>query len=441
MEYFYNNPYASKLINPNSDLIKIELDKEFYLPGETIQGSIMINCIENIRLNTITISLLHKECWFVQETTEVKYGEKYNQSITQFNIDIKNYIKDFNEILVSGNYVFPFKIDLPHDLEPCFEYPYPNRYAYLRYLFQCELLPKEIKIKSQKYILIKSASNKIPSQKFFSSIINVHKWGFFDGGTTMLKASYDKINYKINDVIPINIDIDNSRGKLKVKNCKIRIIRTIQFNKLRGPEKYPLEKTIYSNQFNSEVLPFNKGQFLFQIQLKDDDLINLEYLIEENPYPNIRDINLLVPSIDSKILKCFYRIQVSLYFDSFVTSGYRPRVKLPIFVTHFIDEENNNIINNINVNEMLGNNFDNFNDGNYSINDSSLIYDQNFMKNNNQNSLINNINKNEKNDSNNDLIEYIKSNKIKNQNNNENNNIKPNYIELKNESFYNINEI
>ena len=440
MEYFYNNPYASKLINSNSDLIKIELDKEFYLPGETIQGSIMINCIENIRLNTITISLLHKECWFVQETTEVKYGEKYNQSITQFNIDIKNYIKDFNEILVSGNYVFPFKIDLPHDLEPCFEYPYPNRYAYLRYLFQCELLPKEINIKSQKYILIKSASNKIPSQKFFSSIINVHKWGFFDGGTTMLKASYDKINYKINDVIPINIDIDNSRGKLKVKNCKIRIIRTIQFNKLRGPEKYPLEKTIYSNQFNSEVLPFNKGQFLFQIQLKDDDLINLEYLIEENPYPNIRDINLLVPSIDSKILKCFYRIQVSLYFDSFVTSGYRPRVKLPIFVTHFIDEENNNIINNINVNEMLGNNFDNFNDGNYSINDSSLIYDQNFMKNNNQNSLINNINENEKNDSNNDLIEYIKSNKIKNQNN-ENNNIKPNYIELKNESFYNINEI
>ena len=441
MEYFYNNPYASKLINSNSDLIKIELDKEFYLPGETIQGSIMINCIENIRLNTITISLLHKECWFVQETTEVKYGEKYNQSITQFNIDIKNYIKDFNEILVSGNYVFPFKIDLPYDLEPCFEYPYPNRYAYLRYLFQCELLPKEINIKSQKYILIKSASNKIPSQKFFSSIVNVHKWGFFDGGTTMLKASYDKINYKINDVIPINIDIDNSRGKLKVKNCKIRIIRTIQFNKLRGPEKYPLEKTIYSNQFNSEVLPFNKGQFLFQIRLKDDDLINLEYLIEENPYPNIRDINLLVPSIDSKILKCFYRIQVSLYFDSFVTSGYRPRVKLPIFVTHFIDEENNNIINNINVNEMLGNNFDNFNDGNYSINDSSLIYDQNFMKNNNQNSLINNINENEKNDSNNDLIEYIKSNKIKNQNNNENNNIKPNYIELKNESFYNINEI
>ena len=441
MEYFYNNPYASKLINSNSDLIKIELDKEFYLPGETIQGSIMINCIENIRLNTISISLLHKECWFVQETTEVKYGEKYNQSITQFNIDIKNYIKDFNEILVSGNYVFPFKIDLPHDLEPCFEYPYPNRYAYLRYLFQCELLPKEINIKSQKYILIKSASNKIPSQKFFSSIINVHKWGFFDGGTTILKASYDKINYKINDVIPINIDIDNSRGKLKVKNCKIRIIRTIQFNKLRGPEKYPLEKTIYSNQFNSEVLPFNKGQFLFQIQLKDDDLINLEYLIEENPYPKNRDINLLVPSIDSKILKCFYRIQVSLYFDSFVTSGYRPRVKLPIFVTHFIDEENNNIINNINVNEMLGNNFDNFNDGNYSINDSSLIYDQNFMKNNNQNSLINNINENEKNDSNNDLIEYIKSNKIKNQNNNENNNIKPNYIELKNESFYNINEI
>ena len=447
MDYSYNNIYKS-IINSFSDFINIELNKEFYLYGETIEGNIIFDNTKNIKLNDYSINFYKKESWFVQETAEVKYGEKNNQLLYKFNIDIKQYLNN-NEILVPGKYVFPFKIKLPEDLEPSFEYPYPNRYSYLRYSLICESNPNIPELKHQKFILIKSLSNNILLQKSFNSIINVHKWGFLDGGTTSLNVSYEKSNYRINDLIPLNVYIDNSRGKLKVKECKIRLIRTIEFCKLNGPEKFPMEKTINSKIFPAGVLPFDKKYFLFQIQVSDEDLYDFKYIKEEKPYPNINDLNILLPTINSTIIKCDYRVQVSLYFDNFVTSGYRPRVKLPIIISHFFDEGNNNIII---MNNKKNENYNNLIESNNIINESSLIYDNNYINSNDRNNLINNnpninnddMNNSQNNFKNSDLSEYIKSNKFEDQNisgNENNNNIKPNYIELKKEYYYNINEI
>ena len=105
-----------------------------------------------------------------------------------------------------------------------------------------------------------------------------------------------------------------------------------------------MEKTINSKNFWSEVLPNSKRSFLFQTELKDKDLIDFNYFGESNPYPLIKDINLLLlPTLESSIIKCDYEIQVSLFFDSFVTSGYRPRISLPIIITHLFQEEDSNL--------------------------------------------------------------------------------------------------
>ena len=452
MESIFHNAYKSIILNSNSDLIQFQVNKEFYFSGETIEGNLIFDNIKNIKANYISISLYQKESWFIQETAEIKYGEKYNQLISKNEIDLKDKINN-NEILIPGKYIFPFKIQLPNDVEPSLEYPYPNRYAYLRYILQCDFQPNFPELKHQRPILIKSITNDILLQPVFNSIVNVHKWGFFDSGTTILKVSYEKSNYRIKDLVPLNINIDNSRGKLKVKTCKIRVMRTIEFSKLEGPEKYPLEKTIYFQEYPAEVLPFSKQNFLFQILLIDNDLIDFNYIKEEKPYPYINDINILMPSMHSKIINCDYRIQVSLYFDSFVTSGYRPRVKLPIIITHLIDEGEGK--NNIKENNYI--NYNNFYnptliENNNQINQSSLIFDQNYINTNNRNNIINNninmnigsINVSENDNINNELSEYIKSNKFANQNISEdqkNNNNKPNYVELKKDFYYNINEI
>ena len=430
-----NNNYKNIKFNKNTKFMIIETNKEYYFKGEIIEGNIILNCNSNLNLCDISISLYLKESWIIQETSTIKYGEKNNQLLSKFDIGLNKLLNNNNNLslLLAGRYTFPFKIELPNYLQPSFEYPIPNRSAYLRYLLESEIISNDIKSKSNIYILIKGAFILLKSPKLFSSIKNVHKWGMFDEGSTILKVSYKKNNYTIDEIVPLNIEIDNTRGRLKVKETKIRIIRTIQFSRLdkNSIEKYPLEKTINSKIFWSEVLPNSKRCFLFQIELKDKDLINFNYFDEKNPYPKIKDINILLPSIEGGIIKSDYRIQVSLYFDSFVTSGYRPRVGLPISIMHQFQEEDNNL-NNLQT-YFYNNNF---------CTDSSLLYDNNYYENNKQikNNNINNDSSYEKSNSSKFQIDNESNN---NRNiNNENIKKKPNYIELNEESnYYNINEI
>ena len=431
--FFLNN--NDNIQRNKSNSMIIETNKEYYFKGEIIEGNIILNCNSNLNLCDISISLYLKESWIIQETSTIKYGEKNNQLLSKFDIGLNKLLNNNNNLslLLAGRYTFPFKIELPNYLQPSFEYPIPNRSAYLRYLLESKIISNDIKSKSNIYILIKGAFILLKSPKLFSSIKNVHKWGMFDEGSTILKVSYKKNNYTIDEIVPLNIEIDNTRGRLKVKETKIRIIRTIQFSRLdkNSIEKYPLEKTINSKIFWSEVLPNSKRCFLFQIELKDKDLINFNYFDEKNPYPKIKDINILLPSIEGGIIKSDYRIQVSLYFDCFVTSGYRPRVCLPISIVHQFQEEDNNL-NNLQT-YFYNNNF---------CTDSSLLYDNNYYENNKQikNNNINNDSSYEKSNSSKFQIDNVSNN---NRNiNNENIKKKPNYIELNEESnYYNINEI
>ena len=442
---FEFNNYNS---HQKKNTMNIITNKDYYFKGELCEGNIILELISVINLNDISISLFSKENWLIQETSNVKYGEKNIQLLSKFDLGIHKFLNLNSEInlLSKGRYVFPFKIELPSYLEPSFEYPIPNRSSYLRYVLESEVISNDIKLKTNKNILIKSYSKFLRTPKIFSSITNVHKWGMFDGGSTILKASYEKNNYKIDELVPLNIEIDNTRGKLKVKECKIRIIRTIQFSKLdkESIEKYPLEKTIYSKVFWAEVMPNSKRSFLFQTELKDKDLIDFNYLGENNPYPEIHDINYLLPSLEGRIIKCEYRIQISLYFNNFVTSGYRPRVSLPILIIHQF-KENSNLSNLPNDNEI--------NNINYSNNniccDSSLLYDKNYFENlkeKNYNVINNRNNENEKNNmyiENDNFIEFSKIEDIKrdNQNNSKEIDKKQNYIPLKEENYYNINEV
>ena len=341
------NNYNNEILNENSELMTIETNKPYYFKGDNIEGKIIITCFSKIILNEITLSLYSIENWIIQETSTIKYGEKNTQIISKFDLEINALLnnKKYTQILPPGTHIFPFIIELPNYLQPSFEYPIPNRSAYLRYVLESEIISNDIKLKYNKYILVKGGYKLLKSPKIFNSISNVHRWGIFDVGSTILKVSYKKNNYKIDELVPLNIEIDNTRGKLKVKECKIRILRTIQFKKLdnNSINKYPMEKTIFSQNFWSEVLPNSKRSFLFQTQLKDKDLIDFNYFDKSNPYPLIKDINLLLPTLESNIIKCDYEIQVSLYFDSFVTSGYRPTIRLPIIIIHLFQEEDSNL--------------------------------------------------------------------------------------------------
>jgi len=435
MEINSSISYQNQIVNSKANLMRIETDKEYYFKGETIEGNVILDVLFNINLSEITISFYMNENWLIQETSTVKYGEKNNELLSKFDLEINKILNDNNEIktLSPGRYVFPFKIELPKYLQPSFEYPIPNREAYLRYSLESEIISNDIKLKSKLNILIKSNTKLLNQSKIYSSVANVHKWGMFDGGTTVLKVSMNKNNYKIDELAQLNVEIDNNRGKLKVEKCKIRAIRSITFKRLNqeSKEEYPLEKTINSEVFFSQVEPYSKRSFLFQIGLKDNDFLDLNQRI---PYKNINDINILLPSMEGRIIMCEYKIQVSLYFSSFVTSGYRPRVCLPISISHLSQEEASFLSQSNLQNEIVIQN------NNNNMCYSSLLYDNNYLGNNNMiNSSIEDINhENEKKNQN--IIKFNQNERGINNINNQDINDQ-NYSELKEESFYNINEI
>ena len=73
-------------------------------------------------------------------------------------------------------------------------------------------------------------------------------------------------------------------------------------------------------------------------------------------------MSFFLPSVNSSILECTYRLRVTLYFESFVAYKHRPRVFIPINICHqsmqeyqansYINQNINNIQNNINMNNI-----------------------------------------------------------------------------------------
>ena len=84
--------------------------------------------------------------------------------------------------------------------------------------------------------------------------------------------------------------------------------------------------------------------FLFDLPLNTLYSKALTYSGYIQPYNKDNKSNIeLIPSVDGIIIKCEYYLKVTLYFESFVSKDKRPRIILPIYMVHKLD--NNNILN------------------------------------------------------------------------------------------------
>ena len=69
-----------------------------------------------------------------------------------------------------------------------------------------------------------------------------------DGGSTILKVSYQKTNYQMKGQIPIIVEVNNTRGKIPVKSINVKAIRRIQFKKAQeGVIRFHLEDVMVLN--------------------------------------------------------------------------------------------------------------------------------------------------------------------------------------------------
>ena len=334
----YASNYSYPIVQQNMNKpISISTTKLDYFKDDYVEGTIILQNQLPIVLSDINLNLYLCESWTYTESSSQSYGELNTQPLLCVKVGINKILNIDTELinLSAGMFNFPFKFKLPNYLQPCFEFPLPNRRGYLRYSLEAKFISPYIQGCSSIYLIVKARPKVLNSPLSYSSVMNIHKWGLFDQGTTLLKASYLTNNFRVNELANIKVEINNMRGKLKVTSCEIDVIRKVGFKKKNEDKnQYEIENNIYYKLFQVDVEPMNQRTYDFTIELKDNEKNIFNYLNVANPYPNLVDISYMMPSVDGAIIKCDYRIMVTIYFNSYVTSGYLPKVTLPISITH-----------------------------------------------------------------------------------------------------------
>ena len=231
---------------------------------------------------------------------------------------------------------------------------------------------------------------------------------------------------------------------------------------MKGGKEYQKRTAILRRRYPCICEKNSKNSFHYDdIQIRDNDLKELDFNKSLNPYPFLDDVNLLMPNIKTNLIKCEYSLKATSYFDYSVLGKDRPRVEMPIYITHQLQKEyeyerntnqnngqgqefadrdfkrgfggnfgNNNYGNNNFGNNNYGNNnFGNNNFGNNNFGNNGNNFGNNNFNNNNNNFGNNNNNNSSNNTSSSSLSSsqkfsyeaYIASKKLNNQSNNDKN--------------------
>ena len=477
--------------------MSIRLNKPDYFKGDYVEGNIILNSPGSVVLNDIHLNLFLTENWNYQENNQPQ-TELNNQMLLTIKIGIQKILKINSDLinLNPGSFNFPFKFKLPDYLQPSFEYPKEKQRAFIRYVLEAKIISQFVQGSIRSLIFVKARPILLNCPLSYSSATNVHKWGMFDQGSTILKVSYLTSNYQIRGQIPITVEINNTRGRLQVKNVVCKIIRRVQFKRVQeAAVKFTLQSIIVNKNFAVNVPPNYQSQtYNYSIPISDSTLETYNYKGVSKPYPTLVDLIYAMPTTDGAAIKCDYFLLVTVSFSSFVTQSYIPKVCIPFTLTHqmindfnleqkededlkkaieasLLDMKQVENINDININEIvldqdkneilidgkniennkndvpknnfidineIGENNINQGDNNQEISKDENINVSNIINNNISNNINNNLNNmiNSSNDINNNINNNINNGNI-NDNLNENININ-NHI---NNSYNNINQI
>ena len=326
-----------------SDIITVQLKKESYYEGQIVEGVIILEPKQNMVFNDILIKF-HQSEYFVYIVDEkVTLSDLNSHTFFEKAINAGNFLNMgpgpggmFS--LNPGSYKFPFQFTLPSNIPPSFEYPFRNRRASLRYIFSAQILSPYAKTVAESYIWIKARPINIPDQIKHENYVTVKNVGIVSRGKSGIALFTMANNYRINDMLPFTIDIYNEECGVQVKEVKISIKRTVTF--VKDGKEYQQRTAILRKKYPCLCDKNAKNSYHYDdIQFRDNELKDIDYDRNLNPYPFIDDVNLLMPNIRSKFIKCEYSLKATSYFDLSVLGKNRPRVEMPIYITHQLQKE------------------------------------------------------------------------------------------------------
>ena len=390
--------------------LTINLKKYDYFPGEFVEGNIILHPTTPMVLSDIYLSVIINESWNVQ--TDIAVAESNEKVVATHRVGAANILR-INSALINlnpGQYNFPFKFKLQENFPPCFEYPKNGQRGYLRYTLKAQLYSTVCQGESNVHIFIKTSARTLNSPLNYGIQISLKKIGV-NNGTTVLRTSYKQNYCPIRGKAVIDVEIDNTQGKAKVKGINLKLVRRIQYKKLQeAKNRYNLENLIANYSTLIDVPPKTKSQIYHcEIVIKDDSLHTFNYLTKNsNPYPRLTDLFFAMPSLNSYSIKCDYFIVASLEFAGLVTQNDANKIAMPIFLYHIptkangpkiIDNDGQNAKQNMSApaappNVIQNNNINLISSSNVTINEVDIgggLSQNNPQQNNiiNQNQMMN----------------------------------------------------
>ena len=368
----------SDYINEQKITLNISVEKITYFPGEEVKGflyikgkPVLINPLLLYALVNVTISQIYYYEYDMEQKLENDTGEEKFKIKIPFVGKTKeiekeivysttfNYSKYLGSNLMGGIQL-PFHLFLPKNLDPSFFY----QNSYIRHILSFEFLGLESKnsiglvIKNPRYFSLQNQSLKEPLTIFKD--ITKTKMLILNQGKIAIYITSKSNSYIYGETIPIEITIDASELTLDLIGLQIRFDRYINYNE---KENKNIPWNNITNNLFSKNITFNekKTHYKYKIDIEQpkDDFCsnpNLLYSVVEGNFIklNFPKVNLL-PFCSGGLIDCFYAINITLCFDSYITTNETINIPIELYMENedFIKENNiNENINNIQTKEI-----------------------------------------------------------------------------------------
>ena len=360
----------------NSPHLKFVINKSEINPPDEIRGTVTLTVDKPIQFLDIIIVLNRLEAYknpdfSKMKTTEIK--RIYLKAAKTLNQKTENiYLKP-------GSYTFNYTFLIPEKIEPNFDFHSSNTRIIGRNIIRAQVLfgefQDEEEIACEKNLMVTSKLKIKDHKELFCTSEKLTSM-LFDQGICTCFGFLCKINFKFNDIIPITIKVDNSKGKLTANLLNIKVMRKILYkdendsNKIIGNQEFVYNKIKKS----IKIGPGKIGVFKLEIPIKDESKLFYSFKgIPEIYHQKDMDWNTVLPTFTGTLFDAIYQIKIEVIFNTNVSKT--PKLFIPIILTHEATnlskfEEPFDKVENVN-----NNNDNSYNSNNNIKKNNNLIHD------------------------------------------------------------------
>ena len=294
-----------------SELIRLEFNKDGYFENDIIIGTIKFEPPQEIQVNEINIKITRFQSFRVN-TSKEEILRNCNQEDIHLeklnNIPGKSYPRGIHSI--------PFTIFLPENIPPSFECQHKLIKAFIRYIITVEIVSGDTTYKYEEYVLIRQKPFNIPNPLIYSDQKRIK-----DSGESCINFHIASSDIIINKPIKFDVEIDNTKCGKNINKIEIKIYRKINF--MKDNEGYMFERMIITKKYPIKCLKGEKNRYEFDDILFWDENMGKKVLDDKlNPYLKIvKDLNLLMPTFETELIKCQYFIKVIPKFDTTISEN------------------------------------------------------------------------------------------------------------------------